>query len=300
MKPELVVMAAGMGSRYGGLKQLETVGPSGETVMDYSIYDAQRAGVERVIFVIRRELEAAFRKTVGARYERWMEVSYVFQELDSLPRGFNVPEGRVKPWDTGHAVLSARSAVKAKAPFIVINADDFYGSTAYNRLAHWLQENPAKHAMVAFRLVNTLSEHGSVARGICRVATNGYLLSITEHTGLERDGDGAKEIGENGQNIRFTGQEPVSMNLWGFQPEFMEELETRFAEFMTARGTELKAEFFLPSVVDALVTEGRWTVQVLDTPDRWFGVTYREDKALVEKRIGALVAQGIYPESLWS
>jgi len=302
--PELVVMAAGMGSRFGGLKQLEPVGPDGETVMDYALYDARRAGVRRVIFVIRRDIEAAFRTQIGSRYERWMEVAYAFQELSDVPPRFTPPEGRTKPWGTGHAVLAARREVRA--PFLVINADDFYGAEAFRVLVQWLStdqpgEQPA-FAMVAFRLENTLSEHGSVARGLCEVTADGHLSRVVEHVGLMRnpDGPGALEEVAEGEIRHFSGLEPVSMNFWGFQPELFSELGTRFTDFFEAWGQHPKTEFFLPSVVDQMIQEGKATVTVLNTPDRWFGVTYKEDKALVQQRIEALIAAGTYPASLWN
>lgn len=302
MKPELVVMAAGMGSRFGGLKQLEVVGPGGATVMDYSLYDARRAGVERVVFVIRKELEAAFRQGVGAKYERALTVDYAFQEPQPLPAGFRVPEGRSKPWGTAHAVLAARSQVRA--PFLVINADDFYGATAFSRLAHWLAETPESpvpnHAMVAFRMANTLSEHGQVARGVCQVSAKGMLEGVQEHTGLERDGEGASTLGADGRRLAFGGDTPVSMNFWGFRPSLFQALETQFTAFLEAHAEEPGAEFYLPSVVDSLLHDQAASVEVLHTPDRWFGVTYREDKARVVARIQALVDAGVYPASLWS
>ena len=300
MSVELVVMAAGMGSRYGGLKQLESFGPSGETVMDYSLFDACRAGVKRVVFVIRKEIEAAFREKIGARYERWLEVDYAFQELDLLPPGFNVPPGRLKPWGTAHAVLAAGQQVRA--PFLVINADDFYGANAFRVLSKWLDEPRQKSmdfAMVAFRLANTLSDYGSVARGVCRVDESGRLLGVTEHTGLERDGAGALVREPGGEMLRFTGQEPASMNFWGFDPSFFPELSLRFSAFLELHGHDSKAEFFLPSVVDELLAEGRAKVQVITTPDRWFGVTYQADRDDVSARIRALVEQGVYPADLW-
>jgi len=305
MKVELVVMAAGMGSRFGGLKQLEGVGPNGETVMDYAIFDAKRAGVKRVIFVIRKEIEELFREKVGSRYAQWLEVNYAYQELDLLPEGFSVPEGRTKPWGTGHAVLAAKNQVRA--PFIVINADDFYGAEAFRALATWLgtprpQEiaptHAPTHAMVAFQLANTLSENGTVARGICQVSPEGFLQGVTEHTGLERSSQGAQEQTADGQLLSFTGLEPVSMNIWGFQPSFMQELESGFATFLAQRGKEAKSEFYLPGAVDTMIREGRGQVQVLETPERWFGVTYREDKPFVEAQIQSLVEKGTYPAQL--
>lgn len=304
MTPELVVMAAGMGSRFGGLKQLEPVGPDGETVMDYALYDARRAGVKRVVFVIRKDIEAAFRTQVGTRYERWMEVAYAFQDLADVPTGFSVPADRTKPWGTGHAVLAARHEVKA--PFIVINADDFYGAEAFRSLVRWLSEPAsmglASYAMVAFRLENTLSDHGSVARGLCDVTADGHLSRVVEHVGLMRnpEGPGAVEDLPEGGQRHFSGLEPVSMNVWGFRPELFPELESRFADFLATWGQHPKAEYFLPSVVDQMIQEGKTQVTVLNTPDRWFGVTYKEDKALVQQRIQALIDAGVYPASLWN
>lgn len=302
MNPELVVMAAGMGSRFGGLKQLEPVGPDGETVMDYALYDALRAGVKRVVFVIRKDIEAAFREQVGRRYERWMDVAYAFQELTDLPPGFGAPTGRTKPWGTAHAVRAARNAVQA--PFLVINADDFYGAEAFRLLVEWLSK-PAPagaFAMVAFRLENTLSEHGSVARGLCEVSADGHLARVVEHVGLMRNpnGPGAVEDLPEGGTHHFSGAEPVSMNFWGFRPELFASLETRFEEFLANWGEHPKAEYFLPSVVDQMIQEGQAQVSVLNTPDRWFGVTYKEDKDLVQQRIRALVDAGLYPSSLWN
>lgn len=300
MKPELVVMAAGVGSRFGGLKQLEPVGPSGEKVMDYSLYDAKRAGVERVVFVIRKDFERVFHEQVGSRFARWMEVDYAFQELDLLPEGFPLPGDRVKPWGTAHAILAAGARVQK--PFLAINADDFYGCRAFERLVGFLEEPgaPDAYAMVAFQMANTLSEHGTVARGVCEVGPDGLLRSVKEHTGLESAGSEVREQGKDGAILRFTGREPVSMNFWGFRPSIFEHLRERFAGFLAAQGHDPKAEFYIPTVVDQLIREGRATIRVLETPDRWFGVTYREDKASVVARIQDLVRTGEYPGSLWS
>lgn len=295
---DLLVMAAGLGSRYGGLKQLERVGPSGETVMDYSLFEARRAGLERVVFVIRRELEAAFRE-LGDRYRRWLEVDYAFQDLDGLPAGFRVPEGRVKPWGTAQAVLSARD--RLKGPFVVINADDYYGQAAFRHLARWGEaEAASRFAMVAFRLENTLSEHGPVARGICRVSPGGDLEGVQEWVSLARAEGGVLGTDEAGRRRLFRGSEPVSMNCWGFTPALFPELEARFRSFLEARRGDPKAEFFLPAVVDALLQEGRAALRVLESPDRWFGVTYPQDKALVERELRTLVGAGAYPSDLWS
>lgn len=302
MKPELVVMAAGVGSRFGGLKQLEPVGPNGEKVMDYALYDAKRAGLERVVFVIRKEFERVFHEQVGSKYSRWMEVAYAFQELDLLPEGFALPEGRTKPWGTAHAILAAKTEVKV--PFLAINADDFYGRRAFETLTKFLTR-PVEgfvdsYAMVAFQMANTLSEHGTVARGICEVEPDGLLRAVEEHTGLERVEDGIRELAEDGSCRHFTGREPVSMNFWGFRSSIFGHLQERFAHFLKARGQDLKAEFFIPTVVDELIQEGRATVRVLETPDRWFGVTYREDRNTVVARILDLIRAGEYPRSLWN
>ena len=300
LKPELVVMAAGLGSRYGGLTQLEPVGPSGERVMDYALYDARRAGVERVVFVIRREFEQAFREQVASRYRDWMEVACAFQGLEQLPEGFVAPAERVKPWGTAHAVLAARDEVTA--PFLAINADDFYGRQAFSAMVRFLAQPaaPAACAMIAFRMANTLSDHGTVARGVCAVDPDGMLTAVAEHTGLERDGDAVRELGQDGGIRRFTGLEPVSMNFWGFRPAIFDLFQEKFARFLAGHGQDPKAEFFIPTVVDALIREGRASVRVLETPDRWFGVTYRQDKEAVVARLAELVRAGEYPDSLWS
>jgi dTDP-glucose pyrophosphorylase len=286
---DLVVLAAGMGSRFGGVKQLDPVGPSGETVMDYAVYDAVRAGVERVVFVIRRELEQAFHAQIGSRYSGRVPVAYAFQELGSLPGGRGVPEGRTKPWGTGQAVLAAAEVVDS--PFVVINADDFYGRRAYEGLAGRLKtlSAPGSYAMVAFPLVNTLSEHGSVSRGVCDVV-EGRLRSVVEHTGLAPDGSGVLDS----SGARFSGSELVSMNFWGLQPDVFGWLEAQFGEFLDARGTDPRAELYLPAVIDRLVAEGSATVDVLTSPDQWFGMTYAADRDAVAARLADLVAAGEY------
>jgi dTDP-glucose pyrophosphorylase len=295
-------MAAGMGSRFGGLKQLEPVGPCGEKVMDYGLYDAKRAGVERVVFVIRREFESDFHQQVGSRFAKWMDVAYAFQEIDLLPKGFFVPKGRVKPWGTAHAVLAGKDVIKE--PFIAINADDFYGRKAFNVLADWLsrpaQPGPEQYAMVAFQMVNTLSANGTVARGVCEVNENGLLQTVEEYTALEAFESGVREVKSDGSVIKFSGMEPVSMNFWGFRPSIFVHLEELFIDFLKERGQELKSEFYIPFAVDDFIRTGRATVQVLNTPDQWFGVTYREDKESVVSRIRELIDSGKYPHSLWS
>jgi len=296
--PALVVLAAGMGSRYGGLKQVDPVGPGGETIMDYSIFDALRAGFGKVVFVIRREMEQAFRETVGLRFEKRIAVEYVFQELDVLPPGFVVPEGRTKPWGTGHAILMASGVVRG--PFAVINADDFYGAEGYRALAGHLQSGTADYALVGFVLRNTLSEFGAVARGLCRVSGDGYLESVEELTGIVPDGAGARNTDEAGAMTRLRGDEVVSMNMWGFSPPVFGQLEDSFARFLTESGGRARAEFYIPNAIGGLLAEGKARVRVLHTQDAWFGVTYRADHARVVECIDGLVKSGAYPEDLWA
>lgn len=284
----LVILAAGMGSRYGGLKQLDEVGPQGETVMDFSVADAQRAGFNRVLFVIRRDFEAAFRGQIGTRYAGRLPVDYVFQSLDALPAGFSPPAERVKPWGTGHAVWCARDALTG--PFAVINADDFYGYDSFAKLAAFLRETatgattPPRFAMVGFRLANTLSENGAVSRGVCEVDGAGQLLRVEERTGILADQVGAGRT--------YSGQEIVSMNCWGFTPALFPLLDRRFDQFLAAHSRETKAEFYLPASVSAMIGEREATVSVLPTRASWFGVTYREDKPRVVAALQALIASG--------
>ncbi|MHB8079162.1 MAG: nucleotidyltransferase family protein, partial [Candidatus Krumholzibacteriia bacterium] len=257
MHPELLVMAAGVGSRFGGLKQLEPVGPGGEKLLDYSIFDALRAGVERVVFVIRRDLEADFHALVGARFAGRVEVVYAHQELDDVPSWFAVPAGRAKPWGTAHAILAARDAMRA--PFMVINADDFYGAAGYAQMARFLREPaatpPERWAMVAYRLANTLSAHGTVSRGVCTAGPDGLLRDIVERTALVPDDGGARETGPDGGDRRYPGDTPVSMNFWGFTPAIFPHLAARFERFLRARGGEPKAELYIPAVVKELMDE---------------------------------------------
>ncbi|MDO4318558.1 MAG: nucleotidyltransferase [Lachnospiraceae bacterium] len=302
-KTALVVMAAGMGSRFGGgIKQLEPVGPNGEIIMDYSIFDAKKAGFDKVIFIIRRELERDFREIIGNRMEKQIAVEYVFQEKEAIPEGYAVPEGRTKPWGTGHAVLSCRGTLRE--PFVVINADDYYGSQAFRMMHDYLMRLPEdasqRYCMAGFVLGNTLSEHGRVTRGICQVA-DGRMLDVEEHFELRREGDAV--LGENGrgEQVTLSPDVPVSMNMWGFTPDFLEELSVRFEEFFAidVPAKPEKAEFLLPEVVGRMVKEGRASVQVLPTNDRWFGVTYKEDKPQFVASIHRLIAEGKYPEKLF-
>ncbi|MEY2881336.1 MAG: hypothetical protein RLZZ15_3716 [Verrucomicrobiota bacterium] len=313
----LLVLAAGMGSRYGGLKQIDPVGPSGETVLDYAVFDALRAGFTRVVFVIRKDFEQLFREKIGARYAGRIAVDYVFQSLDQLPPGFAVPAGREKPWGTGHAVWCARDAVREN--FAVINADDFYGADSFARLGAFLSGNRKsefenrKFAMVGFKLANTLSEHGAVSRGLCTADATGALVSVTETHGITREATGA------GAGMKFSGDEIVSLNCWGFTPALFAGLDGEFRAFLGSVGAAapaprseetrgegaaapanlLKAEFYLPGAVSTLIARREATVAVLPTESAWFGITFREDKPRVEAAIAALVREGKYPARLW-
>jgi UTP-glucose-1-phosphate uridylyltransferase len=297
-KPTLLVLAAGMGSRYGGLKQIDPVGPNGETIIDYSIYDAMRAGFGKLVFVIRKDIEQTFREVVGARFEQRIAVEYVYQELNKLPAGYAVPEGRTKPWGTTHAILMAENAIKE--PFAAINADDFYGQNAYKVLAQHLTSDTPDYAMVGFTLKNTLSDHGSVARGVSQVDGHNHLTHIVEMTKIERDGSGAKNTGADGKITPLTGDEPVSMNFWGFTPALFPQLNVAFENFMKKSGGEQKSECLIPATVGELVTSGLAKCKVLRSPDSWFGVTYREDRPIVVESIRKLIAKGDYPEKLWA
>ena len=296
-KPTLLVLAAGMGSRYGGLKQIDPVGPSGETIIDYSIFDAMRAGFGKLVFVIRKDIEQQFREIVGVRFEKRIAVEYVFQELDKLPAGYSLPAGRTKPWGTTHAILMAENAIKE--PFAAINADDFYGQQAYQVLAQHLTSGTPDYAMVGFVLKNTLSDHGSVARGVSRVDGNNYLTHIVEMMKIERDGNGAKNTEADGQITKLTGDEAVSMNFWGFTPALFPQIKEEFEKFLKRAGGEQKSECYIPATVGDLVTSGRARCKVLRSSDSWFGVTYREDRPQVVESIRRLIAQGKYPEKLW-
>jgi UTP-glucose-1-phosphate uridylyltransferase len=297
-KPTLLVLAAGMGSRYGGLKQIDPVGPNGETIIDYSIFDAMRAGFGKLVFVIRKDIEQQFREIVGVRFEKRIAVEYVFQELEKLPAGFSVPAGRAKPWGTTHAILMAENVVKE--PFAAINADDFYGQNAYKLLAQHLVSGTQDYAMVGFILKNTLSDFGSVARGVSRTDANHYLTSVQEMMKIERDGSGAKNTDAQGNLTKLSGEEAVSMNFWGFTPALFAQLRTEFNKFLAKSGAELKSECYIPSTVNDLVLAGQAKVKVLRTPDSWFGVTYREDRPQVVASIRKLIERGDYPEKLWT
>ena len=302
MKPTLVVLAAGMGSRYGGLKQVDPVGPSGEAILDYSVFDAHRAGFGKVVFIIRKDFETEFKERVGSKYEGILPVEYCYQDINDLPSPFTVPAERAKPWGTAHAIRAARDVVKE--PFAAINADDFYGRDAFAKLAAFLQRPAAADgkfhfAMVGYKLDLTLSDNGSVARGICKV-DGGKLESVTEMTKLVRVPGGAENREDESNPVKLTGEERVSMNLWGFTPELFSALESRFPAWLEKNGAELKSEWYIPFVVDELIHEGKADVEVLPTDSNWFGVTYREDKPFVTAEIGKLVAAGEYPQSLFA
>jgi UTP-glucose-1-phosphate uridylyltransferase len=289
MSPALVILAAGMGSRYGGLKQMDPLGPNGETILDYSIRDARAAGFGQVVFIIRRDFEADFRTRIGERHAQGIEVRYAFQQLDDLPAGFAPPPGREKPWGTGHAVWCARQAVDR--PFAVINADDFYGADSYRRLAQFLQtSNPhsTDFAMVGFRLGHTLSEHGTVARGLCQVDPKGWLSAVEEQTALEPTPTGARARQPDGASLEFRSDAIVSMNCWAFTPALFPLLGAQLTAFLREKGADAKAEFYLPAAVGALIASKEARVQVLPTEAHWFGVTYQADKPRVQAALRAL------------
>ena len=304
-KPVLVVMAAGMGSRYGGLKQLDPVGNHGQLIIDYSIYDARRAGFETVVFVIKHEIEDAFKSGIGDRLSRVIDVRYAYQELGDLPEGYSVPEGRVKPWGTCHAILAARDVIDG--PFAVVNADDYYGPEGFRAIYDYLSSNPDKpgcyeYAMVGYRLGNTVTENGSVARGVCEEDADNFLLRVTERTRIEADGADARFTEDGGETwTHLSGDTVVSMNLWGFTRSFMDEARSRFPAFLDKALAEnpLKGEYFLPSVVSQLLDERKARVKVLRSADKWYGVTYREDRPVVLKAIADMTASGLYPDDLW-
>jgi dTDP-glucose pyrophosphorylase len=294
-----MVLAAGMGSRYGGNKQLDQVGPSGETIIDYSIYDAKRAGFGKVVFVIRRDIEEQFKETFVKRLENVIEIDYVFQELGNLPDGYKVPEGRQKPWGTSHAILVTEP--KIHEPFGVINADDYYGYDAFKVLHKFLTEdtNDRNYCIVGYRLGNTLSDHGHVNRGICRVTNDGFLQNMVETRGIEKRTDGIFAPDTEGHINQYTGEEIVSMNLFGFKPSVYGYLNIEFGNFLNERMADPKAELDIPTSLDKFVKKGEITIQILRSNSRWFGVTYREDKPFVVESIMKMVDQGLYPVRLF-
>ncbi|MDD5704717.1 MAG: NTP transferase domain-containing protein [Kiritimatiellae bacterium] len=305
MQPTLLVLAAGMGSRYGGLKQVDPVGPGGETLMDYAVYDAIQAGFGRVVFVIRSDFEAAFRKQAAARFGAHVALDFAIQSMDDLPGGRQVPAERAKPWGTAHAVRAARKVVRE--PFAAINADDYYGREAFEVLGRFLAEAPAsgapsareRLAMVGFRLQQTLSEHGTVARGVCSVDAGGRLLSVGEHTRIAAEAQAILSQQADGSTVTLPADTIVSMNMWGFTPAFFALMEEQFGQWLTANHANPKAEWFIPLVVNNLLQSGRAEVRVLPTRGSWFGITYRDDRPRTCAAIAQLIAQGVYPARLW-
>jgi len=302
MKPTLLVLAAGMGSRYGGLKQMDPMGPNGETVLDYSVYDAIRAGFGRVVFIIREDFAEAFKNGVGARFAGRIEVDYAFQRLDDLPTGFGVPAGRAKPWGTAHAIRAARDIVNE--PFAVINADDFYGRDAYEKAASFLtqpsrEDGVAHYAMVGYPLINTLSDHGDVNRGICSCDARGLLTGVEEYLAILREPDGVIRGNALDGSRRDIGEDtPVSMNFWAFPPSLFADLETEFTRFLQEHGGAEKSEFYIPTLVDGLIRKGGADCRVLETSSHWFGVTYPDDKRHVVASINKLIESREYPARL--
>jgi choline kinase len=300
MKPTLLILAAGLGSRYGGLKQLDQIGPSGETLMDYSVFDAVKAGFGKVVFVIRKSFEEEFKTHIFSKYEKYIAIDYVFQELDMLPKGYVLPKTRVKPWGTGHAVLMAKS--KIEEPFAVINADDFYGRDSFMAISSFLNalddDNKSTYCLLSFKLENTLSEFGSVSRGLCYLDKNDYLINIEEHTKISIENNQIVSL-KNGEKFELAGTAQVSMNLMGFTPSAFKYFKYYFDEFIEKNIGELKSELYLPEVLSKIIKSGSGKVRVLPSNEKWFGVTYKEDKEIVVKNIGEMVKSGIYPNKLW-
>lgn len=296
----LLVLAAGMGSRYGGLKQLDKVGPSGETIIDYSVFDAIEAGFNKIVFIIRKDIEKEMNELLFEKYRKRIKVEYVFQELENLPDGINPPEGRTKPWGTGHAVLMAKNVINE--PFVVINADDFYGKSAFKVVADYMKSQSkdatGRFCMAGYLLKNTLSEHGQVSRGVCTVNKNMEMTEIVERTkiGLKYD---IIVADNNGEELVLSGNEYVSMNFWGFTPDVFPALESEFKGFIINNRDNLKSEYYIPTIVSHQVNSGKATVKVLEAKDQWFGVTYQEDKPIVVEKIKELTQSGKYPNKLW-
>lgn len=304
-KPVLVIMAAGMGSRYGGLKQIDPIDAHGNLIIDFSIYDAVAAGFEKVIFIIKKSIEKEFREQIGRRMEKHVETAYIYQEMNQLPEGYKSPEGRVKPWGTGHAVLCCARELE-DTPFAVINADDYYGKSAFqtifDQLSHMEDDDMYHYTMVGYDLYKTLTDYGHVARGVCTLNEDGMLQKIVERTRIEKHGELAEYTENDGAGWTALPENTiVSMNLWGFTPSILKELESRFPPFLDSslNSNPLKSEYFLPFVVDQLIREGRADVKVLRSADNWYGVTYKEDKERVVKAVRAFKEAGLYPECLW-
>ncbi|WP_297090766.1 sugar phosphate nucleotidyltransferase [uncultured Draconibacterium sp.] len=299
MKPTLLILAAGMGSRFGGLKQVEPVGPNGEAIIDYTIFDAIRAGFGKVVFIIRESFADAFREKFDKKLNGKIEVEYVFQELDKLPKGFTLPKGREKPWGTAHAILVAKELINE--PFCALNADDFYGEKAYSVMADFLQNTVQEktYSMIGYQLNNTLSEHGSVSRGICTVNENNNLVKIVETTKIFKKDDAAVSVEADGTEVALNGTEKASMNFWGFHPSLFTSLEKKFVQFLEEEIDKPKSEIYIPSVVFEMIEDKEIDVKVLEANSPWFGVTYKEDKPIVVQKIKDLIDAGVYPEKLW-
>lgn len=300
MKPTLFVLAAGMGSRYGGLKQLDGLGPNGETIMDYSIYDAIKAGFGKIVFVIRESFETDFRKVVVDKFKTLIDVEVVFQDLTKVPEGYAYNPEREKPWGTNHAVLMGKDVINE--PFAVINADDFYGQESFAILADFLRSVVGKkneYCMVGYRVGNTLSESGSVSRGVCVVDENSYLQNVVERTHIEEKGGTIIYLDESGEEIPLQATTPVSMNMWGFTPDYFDYSLEYFKDFLAVHGQQLKSEYYIPLAVNNLIVEGKASCKVLDTPSKWFGVTYAEDRPQVVLKINELIKKGVYPNKLF-
>lgn len=301
MKPTLLILAAGMGSRYGGLKQVDPVGPNGEAIIDYSIYDAIRAGFGKVVFVIRESFADAFKESFNKKLEDKIEVEYVFQELDNVPEGIKVSEDRQKPWGTGHAILVAKE--KITEPFAVINADDFYGAASYKMISDYLSSTGGSelpdYCMVGYYLKHTLSDHGFVSRGVCETDNDNYLQTVIERTHIDKTNGKIISQVENNTQLELTGNEVVSMNIWGFTPSYFDFLDRYFADFIKVNSGNPKAEFYIPFVVNELIKTKQAKLKVLESEDLWFGVTYKEDKKLAVRNIADLIEKGVYPEKLW-
>ena len=300
MKPALLVLAAGLGSRYGGLKQLDGLGPNGETIMDYSIYDAVKAGFGKVVFVIRKSFEEEFKEKVTKKYEHLLPVEIVFQELDNLPEGFELNPDRVKPWGTNHALMMGKSVINE--PFAVINADDFYGRKSYQVMCDFLsqlEESKNKYCMVGYRVGNTLSESGTVARGVCETDQNSNLTGIVERTQIKRNDGVVQFLDENDKWVSLPDNKPVSMNMFGFTPDYFQYSDNFFVDFLKENEEKLKAEFFIPTLVNDLIVDGKIEMRVLDTTSQWFGVTYQEDRPFVVSKFKELVDKGEYPSPLF-
>ena len=300
MKPTLLILAAGMGSRYGGLKQMDALGPDGEAILDYSVYDAVKAGFAKVVFVIRHDFAKSFKQVVLKKYEGKVDCKICFQSIDAVPQGYTYNPERTKPWGTNHAILMGQDLIKE--PFGVINADDYYGQESFKVLADYLRTKAGKkneYCMVGYRVCNTLSENGSVSRGVCETDSNGFLASIVERTSIERKSGEIYYADENGNDVPLDDNTPVSMNMWGFTPEYFNYVEEAFKLFLKEKGKELKSEFYIPTLVNELIHKKIITCKVLDTPDKWFGVTYSKDRPIVVERFAKLAKDGMYPRPLF-